>query len=78
MNFLYTYSLPKRPNLAKLMEAGIIGEAPRGFEPLTPEGFRKLLEILYLYRDTLLRKNDLLMVMQWDGWTTSRFNLAWY
>lgn len=45
VNFLYTYSLPKRPNLAKLKDAGIIGEAPRGFEPLTTEGFRKLLEI---------------------------------
>lgn len=45
VNFLYAYSLPKRPNLENLQSAGIIVNAPRGFEPLTPVAFRKLLEI---------------------------------
>lgn len=38
VNFLYTYSLPKRPNLAKLIELGIIAgpdQMPRGFSKLT-------------------------------------------
>lgn len=45
VNFLYVYSLPKRPNLAQLKDAGIITEAPRGFEPLSHDAFGKLLEI---------------------------------
>jgi hypothetical protein len=45
VNFLYVYSLPRRPNLEELSEEGIIREAPRGFEPLTDRAFTKLLEI---------------------------------
>jgi len=45
VNFLYAYSLPKRPNLKELREAGILASAPRGFEQLSDAAFRKLLEI---------------------------------
>ena len=45
VNFLYTYSLPKRPNLADLKDNNIIREAPRGFEPISDSAFLKLLEI---------------------------------
>lgn len=45
VNFLYAYSLPTRPNLAKLKESGIITEAPRGIESMSIESFRKLLEV---------------------------------
>ena len=45
VNFLYTYSFPRRPNMKTLVENGIIAEAPRGFEPLSDEGFDKLLEV---------------------------------
>jgi predicted nucleic acid-binding protein len=45
VNFLYSYSLPKRPNLATLKEAGIIADAPRGFDEISDEAFLKLLEI---------------------------------
>ncbi len=44
LNFLYVYSLPRRLNLQSLTELGIIGQAPRGFEPLTNIAFQKLLE----------------------------------
>lgn len=45
VNFLYVYALPKRPNLGKLKDEDIIAEAPRGFEPLSPDAFERLLEI---------------------------------
>jgi predicted nucleic acid-binding protein len=45
VNFLYTYSLPKRPNLAKLKQERIIVEAPRGFEEISDAPFTRLLEI---------------------------------
>lgn len=45
VNFLYVYTLPKRPNLKQLMEQKIIQSAPRGFEPITDISFKKLLEI---------------------------------
>ncbi len=45
VNFLYAYSLPTRPNLVKLKGAGIIREVPRGFELISVESFRKLLEV---------------------------------
>lgn len=45
VNFLYVYSLPKRPNLKALLDRDVITEAPRGFEQLTDTGFRTLLEI---------------------------------
>lgn len=40
VNFLYAYSLPKRPNLHRLIELGIISNAssiPRGFGKISPE-----------------------------------------
>lgn len=46
VNFLYTYSFPKRPNLAKLIELGVIAgvdSAPRGFEPISKEQFYKII-----------------------------------
>lgn len=45
LNFLYTYSLPKRPNLAALNEHKIISKAPRGFDLLSDVAFSKLMEI---------------------------------
>jgi len=45
VNFLYVYSLPKRPNLAKLKEERIIPEAPRGFDQISDEAFSKLIKI---------------------------------
>nr|VFJ44607.1 MAG: hypothetical protein BECKFW1821A_GA0114235_100740 [Candidatus Kentron sp. FW]VFJ54218.1 MAG: hypothetical protein BECKFW1821B_GA0114236_101731 [Candidatus Kentron sp. FW] len=45
VNFLYLYSFPKRMNRQALVEDGVLGsEPPRGFEPMTDEQFRKLLE----------------------------------
>lgn len=45
VNFLYNYSLPKRPNLAKLREENIITEAPRGFEQISNQAFSRLCEL---------------------------------
>ena len=45
VNFLYVYSLPTRPTLAQLKAAGIISDAPRGFEGLSAGAFEKLLEV---------------------------------
>jgi hypothetical protein len=45
VNFLYTYSLPKRPNLARLKKERIIVEAPRGFDEISDSSFTRLLEI---------------------------------
>jgi len=47
VNFLYLYSFPKRPNMQKLIEMGVIQDihsAPRGFEQITQEQFEKILE----------------------------------
>jgi predicted nucleic acid-binding protein len=47
VNFLYTYSFPKRPNLAKLIELGVIADvssAPRGFEPITTAQFYEIIK----------------------------------
>jgi hypothetical protein len=43
VNFLYVYSLPKRPNLSQMKEARIIATHPRGFEPISDAGFQSLL-----------------------------------
>lgn len=46
VNFLYTYSFPKRPNLKRLIELGVvadIGSAPRGFEPISTEQFKQIM-----------------------------------
>lgn len=48
VNFLYTYSLPKRPNLAKLIDLGIItsvDKMPRGFAKISKENLIKILKI---------------------------------
>jgi predicted nucleic acid-binding protein len=45
VNFLYVYSLPKRPNLKQLRENSVIIKAPRGFEPLSELAFATLLKI---------------------------------
>jgi hypothetical protein len=47
VNFLYSYSFPKRPNMAKLIELGVIkgvDQAPRGFERLSREQFNAILK----------------------------------
>lgn len=46
VNFLYSCSFPKRPNLAKLIELGVIRDVasvPRGFERITEEAFRNVI-----------------------------------
>jgi hypothetical protein len=45
VNFLYVYTLPKRPNLAQLKATGIISDHPRGFEELSAGAFEKLMEV---------------------------------
>jgi hypothetical protein len=46
VNFVFVYSLPKRPNLKQLNEIGVIpGAAPRGFAPITDESFERLLKV---------------------------------
>jgi hypothetical protein len=54
VNFLYTYSLPKRPNLAKLKEEGIIVEAPRGFDEISDASFTRLLEISHANKSLIV------------------------
>lgn len=47
VEFLYAYTLPKRPNLAKLIELGVIKDvqsAPRGFTAITWEQFVTVLK----------------------------------
>jgi len=47
VNFLYCYSLPKRINLKKLIELGIISgidAAPRGFEKISKQDFELVVE----------------------------------
>lgn len=47
VNFLYTYSFPKRINMKRLIELGVIADvqsAPRGFEPIKPEKFELILK----------------------------------
>jgi hypothetical protein len=45
VNFLHTHSFPKRPNLKTMLEAKIIGNAPRGFEEMSDANFLKLLTL---------------------------------
>ncbi len=45
VEFLYAHSLPHRPNLKELKESDIITDAPRGFEPMSDQAFRTLMEI---------------------------------
>lgn len=47
VNFLYSYSFPKRINLKRLIELGIIPDAesaPRGFEKISDESFNKIIK----------------------------------
>lgn len=47
VNFLYVYSFPKRINMKRLIELGVIADvhsAPRGFEPIKPEKFELILK----------------------------------
>lgn len=47
VNFLYVYSFPKRPNMAKLIELGVIKDvnsAPRGFEPISKQQFTAIIK----------------------------------
>lgn len=46
VNFLYAYSFPKRPNLAKLIELRVIKDiesVPRGFKRISEEAFRDVI-----------------------------------
>lgn len=47
VNFLYAYSFPKRINMKRLIELGIIQDvqsAPRGFELLSPKSFELIIQ----------------------------------
>lgn len=47
VNFLYIYTFPKRLNLAKLIELGVISDiqnAPRGFEPINLDKFNAIIK----------------------------------
>ncbi|WP_319502496.1 hypothetical protein [uncultured Draconibacterium sp.] len=47
VNFLYIYTFPKRLNLAKLIELGVISDvnsAPRGFEEISKEKFEIIIK----------------------------------
>jgi hypothetical protein len=46
VNFLYTYSFPKRLTMKRLIELGVIkdrGSAPRGFEPISEQDFDNII-----------------------------------
>lgn len=48
VDFLYAYSFPKRPNMAALIENGVIRDvrsAPRGFERISSEQFETVLRL---------------------------------
>jgi hypothetical protein len=48
VEFLYAHSFNKRPNMKELIDHGIIRDvksAPRGFEPLTKDQFRTILQL---------------------------------
>ena len=48
VEFLYAYSFPRRPNMATLIENGVIADvnsAPRGFERITHEQFDTILRL---------------------------------
>lgn len=48
VEFLYAYSFPKRPNMAALIENGVISDvnsAPRGFEKISSEQLSTILEL---------------------------------
>jgi predicted nucleic acid-binding protein len=48
VEFLYAYPFTKRPNMKELIDNGVIHDvnsAPRGFEPLSKEQFRTILQL---------------------------------
>jgi hypothetical protein len=48
VEFLYAYSFTKRPNMKELIDNGVIRDissAPRGFEPLSKDQFRTILQL---------------------------------
>ncbi len=48
LDFLYAYSFPRRPNMAALIEHGVIRDvnsAPRGFERISREQFETILKL---------------------------------
>lgn len=45
LNFLFVYSLPKRPNLKALQENEIVKVAPRGFDRISDDAFERLLRV---------------------------------
>jgi len=48
VEFLYAYSFPRRPNMAALIEHGVIRDissAPRGFERISREQFETILRL---------------------------------
>ncbi|MGO9139722.1 MAG: PIN domain-containing protein [Syntrophales bacterium] len=48
VNFLYAYSFPRRPNMASLIEHGVIRDyqsAPRGFERINREQFETIIRL---------------------------------
>lgn len=50
VDFLYAHSFPKRPNLKKLIELGVIPDIqdmPRGFRRITVSVLDKLLNFVY-------------------------------
>jgi len=47
VNFLYSYSFPKRINLKRLIELGVIRDVfsvPRGFEEISNDSFEKIIK----------------------------------
>jgi len=47
VNFLYAYSFPRRINMKRLIEIGVIpsvGDAPRGFTPISMKQFKDILQ----------------------------------
>ncbi|MCC6180062.1 MAG: hypothetical protein IT305_32510 [Chloroflexi bacterium] len=48
VEFLYAYSFPRRPNMAQLIQHGVIADtqsAPRGFEEITDEQFAAIIKL---------------------------------
>lgn len=48
VEFLYSHSFPRRPNMKELIDNGVIRDAesaPRGFEPITKDQFKTILRL---------------------------------
>ena len=54
VNFLFAYSLPKRPNLAALKENNIIQDAPRGFDEISDQAFWRLIELSHANKSLII------------------------